>query len=141
MKQTLHKILMLIGAFALVTSFANSSFSQETDDAMDEFMNNPADEPPPAIDLPAEEEAPAAKPVVKEKAAKAGAKKPAKGAAPPVGEAEVVDMRLKAAPDAAATGAPAQPNPALDKVEGLMIADAELKVFMKAGGLRSKKIK
>ncbi len=141
MKTLIHKILILIGAFALVTSFAHSSFSQESDDAMDEFMNNPADEPPPAIDLPPEEETPAAKSAVKEKAAKAGTKKPAKGAAPPVGEAEVIDMRLQAAPGAPAAGVPSQPNPALDKVESLMIADAELKVFMKAGGLRSKKIK
>ncbi len=138
MKQMKHKFLILIGAFALVTSFAPLSISQESDDAMDEFMNSPADEPPPAIALPPEEAAPAAKPAVKEKA---GAKKPAKGAAPPVGEAEVIDMRLQAAPGAPAAGVPTQPNPALDKVESLMIADAELKVFMKAGGLRSKKIK
>lgn len=138
MKRMKHKFLILIGAFALVTSFAPLSISQESDDAMDEFMNSPADEPPPAIALPPEEAAPAAKPAVKEKA---GAKKPAKGAAPPVGEAEVIDMRLQAAPGAPAAGVPTQPNPALDKVESLMIADAELKVFMKAGGLRSKKIK
>lgn len=134
MDHKISKIFELIALLALVSVFSTASFSQESEDAMDEFMNAPGDDgassAPPAD---------AGKTAVKG-AVKKGAKAPPAEA----GASEIVDMRgddakLADAPNADA--APAQPNPALDKLEALMIADAEMKVFMKAGGLRSRKIK
>lgn len=63
---------------------------------------------------------------------------PAEEAAPATKSADgVIDMRAAAPPAAA----PIQSSPKVDKLEALMIAEAEMKVFMKAGGLKSRKLK
>ena len=129
-------ITALIAVIALTVT---KSFAQESDDAMNDFMNDTgsadalptsaADAPVPVTPAP--------------KNAKSDSKKESK-AAPPAADgaaadADFVDMRGgQTAPPAAPQ---VQANPALDKLEALMIADAEMKAFMKAGGLRSRKIK
>lgn len=138
----MKKILrfMVAALVAVVALTVSKSFAQESDDAMTDFMNDAGSTdalPAPTADAPA---APAAKNVVKPEA-KSGAKSAPLAATPEAAaaDADFVDMRGdQAAPPAVPV---VQANPALDKLEALMIADAEMKAFMKAGGLRSRKIK
>ena len=126
-------IAALIAVVALTVS---KSFAQESDDPMNDFMNDAGSTdalPTPAADAPA---APGKNAAKSEK--KTDLKTPPPGDAA-AADADFVDMRgdQTAPPPAPAV----QANPSLDKLEALMIADAEMKAFMKAGGLRSRKIK
>lgn len=149
MNQMIRKYSLIISVFALmgVSSFgASRSLAQESDDAMNDFLSEGAttDSASGSKDTVVKEKATAPKAKVPKSppgevtdpAAPTGVP-PSAATSGPTSDAEFVDMRT----DAPAPGAVPQSSPALDKLEALLIADAEMKAFMKAGGLRSRKIK
>lgn len=133
MNQATKKYFLILPALALVAGVGfgvSQSFAQESDDAMNDFLSEGAKAE--GNGTPGKEKASPAK-------AKGAKTAPAEGTDPaaPTSDAEFVDMRT----DAPAAAPMAQTSPALDKLEALLIADAEMKAFMKAGGLHSRKIK
>ena len=116
----------VVTMIAMLGFGVSKTLAQSSDDALNDFMGEGA---------PADAPAPSAPPTAADTPKAKGAK-----TAPPEGatDSDVLDMRT----DAPVPTAPVmQANPALDKLEALLIADAEMKAFMKAGGLRSRKIK
>jgi hypothetical protein len=119
----------ILAMIFLVASVLTSvkALAQESDDAMNDFLN----------DAPVED---AAAPAANSGGTAAKGAKPATpGETKP--EGDVVDMRLEGDGASTVNAVVPEANPALDKLEALMIADAEMKSFMKAGGLRSRLIK
>lgn len=123
--------IMVFAAFLMISV---TGLAQDGD-AMGDFMNEAGDT---MTDAPAD-------------AAKGADKNAGKEATSNL-DAEMTDpaptdaSAPKAAPkaDSATTVAdsiPSTPNPALDRIDAMAIGDSEFKAFMKAGGLRSKKIK
>lgn len=118
--------MTVVTVIAIFGFGVSKTFAQASDDALNDFMGEGA----PA-DAPASSTPPTAADTPKTKGAKTT---PAESAT----DSDVLDMRT----DAPVSAAPVlQVNPSLDKLEALLIADAEMKAFMKAGGLRSRKIR